>query len=71
LVAKWKDFLVKKNRKKMGRPKLPKMEQRSIRHFIGLRRDEVNTLDSIAASSGQSFSTWARNKLLAAAQLTD
>jgi hypothetical protein len=53
--------------KKVGRPPLRPGSHRDARRYIALRQNEMKMLDSVAAESGKSFSTWARDVLLTAA----
>jgi hypothetical protein len=64
------DFCVGKNkrRKKPGRPRLQPGERMTVRREISLRPREVRLMDSLAKEVGKSFSMWAREILLTAAE---
>lgn len=53
---------------KIGRPKLPRGEARSIGLHIRLTKQERQAVDSTAKREGQRPSDWSRKILLAAAQ---
>ena len=60
------NFFLKKSRKPMGRPKLLPKDRRSENRGISFQPHEVVQLDAMARQAGKTFSTWAREVLLAA-----
>ena len=56
--------MVKKVRKKMGRPRTVPDSLRTARRILHLCPEEAVVVDKIVNKSGKSFSSWAREVLL-------